>query len=608
MGAEFIAEEGTLKGFVLSLDEGEEWIIGRDPDQCSLVIEDPRASRKHLLCKKTAEGYLIQNLSDANPVSVNDQIMTGPTLLHDKDRVKIGGSVFRFYQEGIPDEISSGAGAGLPVANEWENTIEEERPFEASSELPEVHFDLSQTSRFIIKVIAGPNTGAEFALDVDRSYLIGTDTSSCDIIFNDLSVSREHARLTIAPDGTVTISDLNSRNGVMVDKERIAEQKALVPNSIVTLGTSSFLLIDREAPAETIAAPMFAPPPFEAEKPEEEVEIPEEAAPTVKVEEEVKPVEIVKEAPKPKANLGSLLLSMFLAGLIVLFGIGTVSLFREKEIVPPPKDYSKEIGAVMKDFPDVKYTFNSNTGKLFLVGHVANGIRKNELFYNLQGLTFIKGIEDHVVDDEAIWQEMNILLSKHPDFKGVSMHSPKPGVFALTGYLKTNEQMAALTDYMNLHFNYLDKLENHVVVEESIVEQMTSELAQKGFSGVTAALLNGELILTGYISTKEGENFQTLVGEFEKVQGIRSVRNFVVLVTPEQGVIDLNKRYPGRYNVTGYSKHGDVNINVVINGRIYSRGDVLKDPTLGELTITSIQPHAIFLEREGLKYKIGYNK
>ncbi len=63
MSAEFIAEEGVLKGLILSLEKGEEWSIGRDPEQSTLVIEDPKVARKHLICRKTEEGYVVESLA-----------------------------------------------------------------------------------------------------------------------------------------------------------------------------------------------------------------------------------------------------------------------------------------------------------------------------------------------------------------------------------------------------------------------------------------------------------------------------------------------------------------------------------------------------------------
>lgn len=671
MSAEFIAEEGLLKGLILSLDKGEEWSIGRDPEQATLVIEDAKVSRKHLICRRTPEGYVIENLSDTNPVLVNDQPFSGPKLLQEGDKVTIGGTVFHFYPEGAPpsyafepeyafesedaflddfeedeelakpeEEMPSEELPPLNEAAEEEapeekleaqeqesEEKEEERPFEepetseeppqeeeafeeeafyapiedeedlareeifSEPEEPEVTIDLTPSTRFLIKVIAGPNTGAEFALDLDRQYLIGTDPGTCDLIFNDLSVSREHARLTINKEGEIRIDDLGSRNGVVVDKERIIAPKKLAPNAVVSLGTSAFLLIDREAPSETIVAPIFEAPAEEEEALEEEAE------------EEEKAVPAVAKKPRRTVAAGSLLLALFIAGLAVLFGIGMVSLLQTHDVVAEKQDYQAEIQNILKDYPAVQYTYNVSSGKLFLMGHVKTAVEMNELLYKIKGLMFIRGVENNVVNDEAVWQEMNILLSKIPEFKGVSMHSPQAGVFVISGYLKTDRQAANLIDYLNVNFNYLNRLQNRVVVEQQIVEEVTAHLTQHGFGAVTTAFSTGELLLTGYVNSTQTYEYESLVDSFDEIPGVRSIKNFVVAVSPEQGVIDLNKRYPGKYRVTGFSKHGDVNINVVINGRILTRGD-----KLDSMTITSIQPHTIFLEKDGLKYKIEYNK
>ena len=50
MAAQIVGEDGLLKDFVLTLEEGlavpderEEpvWTVGRDPDLCRLILEDP---------------------------------------------------------------------------------------------------------------------------------------------------------------------------------------------------------------------------------------------------------------------------------------------------------------------------------------------------------------------------------------------------------------------------------------------------------------------------------------------------------------------------------------------------------------------------------------
>ncbi len=587
MGAELFAEEGVLKGIVLVLEGNDEWVVGRDPDLSSIILEDPKVSRKHLRVKKSEEGFLIENLSDTNPVEVNDLPILKPYFLQEGDRLKIGSTYFRFYHEGHPEAPQE----------RLEDIVRETiyRPEEEGVPSPAgTKIDLSLPSRFILKVIAGPNTGAEFSLEEGKEYLIGTDTLACDIVFYDLSVSKEHARLEVTKEGRISIEDLASRNGVVIDRKRIGVRTSVPPNTVVALGTSAFFIVDREAPLETITPPLPPLPSIE-----EKEEFIEEEIPSLK--EEKREMALAKKIPLPPA---AALLIAIISSLAVLMAIGLISLFKTKEVVVAPINYLQEIQSAVRNFSGVKFTYNPTTRQLFLVGHVATGVEKSELLYNLRGLPFLSSVEDNVVIDESVWQEMNILLSKQPGWKGVTMHSPAPGEFVLTGYLRTTEEFTALIDYMNYHFAYLGNLQYLVVVEEMVLDQVHALLVQDGFEDVTPTFANGILILSGYISAKSTDQFTQLLTHISDVQGVREVRNYVVGISPEQAVVDLNERLPGQFEITGFSKHCGVNINVVINGRIYSRGEIIE----GGFMITSIQPRVIFLEREGLKYKIEYSK
>lgn len=456
-----------------------------------------------------------------------------------------------------------------------------------------VSVDLSQPSRFVLKVLAGANIGAEFHLDTGKSYILGSDASEADIVFNDLSVSKQHAKVIVGNDGAIMLEDLGSKNGVIVEGKKIENNSTLSANQVVALGTTLFLLVDHLAPSETIAA-AFAPEDYGLfGRPQNA----EEVAYQAEVEEEEKR----KRATLPA---GSFILTLFIGGLAVLFGIGTASLFSAKEVIPLENvDAREDLERILKDFPSVRYTFNKSNGQLFLIGHVKNSIDKSELLYKVDALSFVKSVDDNVVDDEAIWQEMNILLSKRPEFKGISMQSPEPGVFVISGYLKTEEQAACLSDYLNVHFSFLSLLENKIVVESHMLKAISGHLLQSGFANIHVGFVNGEVVLTGYVNNGEASKFRGVVEELSIMPGVRLVKNFVVLLPAEEGIVDLNMRYPGRYRVTGCSKYGDVSINVAVNGRILTRGDIIDG-----MKVTSIQPHCIFLEKEGLKYKIEYNK
>lgn len=623
MAAKLVAEEGMLKGLVLSLDEGDQWVIGRDPDASQLIIEDSSVSRRHALCRKTDEGIVIENLSSTNPIQINDVDITEPTLLHHGDSVKIGNGVFRFYSEPsaqlvqetqetlnpadleeiLPPETAETPHADPKNVEELHDSIYEETSTEDKAAIAEINFDLTETGRWLLKVIGGPNNGAEFTMQTGNSYLVGTDPNSCDIVFHDNSVSRQHCRISVNEDDTISIEDLKSRNNTLVDGKPLENKQKLVPNTIVTAGTTSFVVYDREGEMQTIISPLLPSivkflQQDEARKAEEEA-----AAAGTKETEEAPVEEAVPEQPKEPhhSHLGAFLLLGIISGLMVIIGLGVSSLMRSEPVVVQEQvDTDAILKAAMANFPDVKYQFIKPLGRLNLVGHVLTASDKNELLYNLQGLNFIKSIDDKdVVIDQGVAGEINQVLAKNPAWRGISVQVPEPGHFVLSGYLQSRKQAEQIWDYISNNFSYLDLLDRRMIVEEDVIIQANQALQQIGLKDITAQMSNGELTLTGNITQNKTADLNKLVPQLKNIQGVRAVKNFVVELQPEQSMINVSDRY----EVTGFAQKGGVNMNVVINGRVLSRGD-----SLDGMVITSIKPNVIFLEKDGTKFRIDYNR
>src|SRR3954466_12170506 len=57
-------------------------------------------------------------------------------------------------------------------------------------------------------------------LNLASGTLILGRSSECQLVVRDVTVSRRHAEITVLK-GTVTVRDLNSRNGTFVDEERV---------------------------------------------------------------------------------------------------------------------------------------------------------------------------------------------------------------------------------------------------------------------------------------------------------------------------------------------------------------------------------------------------
>jgi type III secretion system YscD/HrpQ family protein len=576
MAGYLIAEEGPLAGLVVRLEEGEEWVLGRDPDESSIILEDPMVSRKHVICRLTAEGYILENLSSVNPATQNGKVIDEPVLLRESDILQIGSTFFRFSEK-APAFVEPFEEISLPYEVE---VIEEKE------DLSSVNVETEGDIRWFLKVISGPNNGAEFAMQRGSTYILGKDPNLCDIVFQDLSVSRQHSRLIVDDQNNVFIEDLGSRNGVLINGELIEKRHSVSSQDLVALGTTSFLMIDREQIHETI----ISPPSLQAIKTEEEP-IPE----VVPALEAVVEKRDWKEMVIPKKHL---ILAIFFAVAIIVGFASMMALFKTQHIALQMPDETQVIKNAISSFEEIQFSFNSSNGKIFLVGHVLTSVDKQELLYKVNNLPFITSIEDNVVVDEYVWENTNALLTTNPNWIGVSLHSPSPGKFILRGYLQTLDQMQALTDYMNFNFPYLDRLENQVVIETNLEAQIQSMLVSKGFSGVTFQLSNGEIVLAGRVDQNHSSAFSDAVDHMKSLKGVRTVKNFVIFTTADTSRIDISSQY----QVSGYSKKDDQNMFVVVNGKILSIGEVIDG-----MTITGILPNMVLLEKDGLKFRINYN-
>lgn len=629
MAAKFVAEEGLLKGLILPLDEGDQWIIGRDPDACQLLIEDPAASRRHLFCRLTPRGITVENLSSTNPVQINDVELTSPRLLKNGDFLKIGSGAFRFYAEG-----SSPAAASRPKKKDLEDIfseedLEDERHAHNASQphrktllsddaaeeeglLADIDFGMIESGRWLLKVISGPNAGAEFTMRSGGSYIVGTDPKACDIIFNDTSVSRKHARIRVSEDDLITIEDLESRNGTFVDGQKIEERHALDSNIVVNVGTTAFVIFDREGEMQTIISPLLPSivKVLQQEPPSEEVENDsrgEKTATKQKSSGSAAPVQReqkkVREDFKEKSHrtLTAFILIAIITGLFVLMGIGMVTLFQNTPDNPHALvDADKKLAEALAPFSGVQQTYNATTGKLILGGHVLTENAKRQLESNLQGLDFIKSLEDEdVVIDQKVVQDLNPRLARNPAWKGISLQLDGPGKFVLRGYLKTRQQMDTLVDDINSTFQYPNNLTYGIIVEEDVIAQIKLDLARAGLQGVKPSISNGgDIVLQGNIPSKNRNAFDKIVEKIAKIPGVRNVQDLVNEVEQTHSAVDITDRYI----VTGVSQTGG-NVSVVVDGRIVSKGDVLDG-----MVIEEINTKSVILEKNGVQYKIDLHR
>jgi type III secretion system YscD/HrpQ family protein len=477
-----------------------------------------------------------------------------------------------------------------------EDTIFDENAPAGKDALAEINFEVLDTGRWLLKVLSGPNKGAEFSMQAANTYTIGTDPNTCDVVFHDTSVSRQHVRIAISSEDALSIEDLQSRNGTLMDGEPLKIKKALPPNTVVSLGTTSFIVYDREGEMQTIISP-FLPSIVKVLQKEEEKKDGEKTGAPSSIQEETA---LQRAKEKASHHFGSMIAIAIIGGLLLIAGIGTVSLFQSHPVVvAEPVNIEGQLHDALSPFPSIKYQFNKTTGTLLLIGHVLTNTNRNQIRYNLEGLSFVRSIDDSgVIIDEFVWQEMNQLLTNNPNWRGITIQATAPGHFVLSGYLQTRKQAEQLSQYVSENFRYLDLLEKKVVVDEDVIAGVTSQLQTLGLKNAAVQVSNGELVISGNLPGNKTEAFQKLLKQFSGIQGVWNVRNLVTELPPEQTLINISDKY----TVTGYSNLGNT-ISVVINGRILSQGD-----SLDGMAITTIKPNMIMLEKDAVKYRIDYSR
>ncbi|MHB8156750.1 MAG: FhaA domain-containing protein [Desulfocucumaceae bacterium] len=112
--------------------------------------------------------------------------------------------------------------------NTFEDTLNFRRVSIDTSPMPVI----KQKSYCFLEVVEGPVAGKIFRL-TDFPSVVGR-RDSCDIIIQDESVSRRHARLE-PQEGSWLVTDLDSTNGTFVNGERM-KTKLLAPGDTVKFG------------------------------------------------------------------------------------------------------------------------------------------------------------------------------------------------------------------------------------------------------------------------------------------------------------------------------------------------------------------------------------
>lgn len=224
------------------LDAGE-FTLGRDADR-QMVLQSPSVSRRHCRVRVDATGVSIIDDGSANGVMINGARIAAntPTAIPPGSRVEI--AEFRLSIEPVgaappmPAVISGLPGMVPP------NPAPGMAPMGVSPQMPMAPMSgaapIGNGPSDLIRLIAegGQYSGRVFDLPPLTEFTIGRGVGN-ELILDDPSMSRKHAKVRRLGGGRVEIEDLNSANGTYINGRKISTAQA-GPGDTVRFGEVMF--------------------------------------------------------------------------------------------------------------------------------------------------------------------------------------------------------------------------------------------------------------------------------------------------------------------------------------------------------------------------------
>lgn len=242
--------------------------IGRDISNY-IVVDSRTVSRKHAEIVTEKDQFFIRDLKSNNGTLLNEKKITPKekVLLRSGDVIQIEDFDLLFH---------------IPAAGEAKNLQEIHEA--TDSDLLEIKMvkkllkAMDRDNAPSLEVLEGPKAGTRFVFEgKNQEVVVGRDPA-CEFQIDSEVISRKHIKIEKRFD-TLTLKDLNSKNGTYVNRQRVGEKK-LQDGDIIHLGTLTLafrnpqdltfdlappqLKEEKEEVKETPPPPPPAPPPSPA--------------------------------------------------------------------------------------------------------------------------------------------------------------------------------------------------------------------------------------------------------------------------------------------------------------------------------------------------------
>lgn len=208
---------GEMTGRKITL-ETNRTIIGRDPEQCAIVLEQATISKRHAILEinQASQATLI-DLGSSNGTYVNNQLIK-QRALEDGDCISFGPSgslAFTYHAKPAAREKP----APVAATEQFSNDAQWMARVEAAS---------AQPKRPAMET-------ANFTANDMPVLRLGRAPDNA-IVLDAPGISRYHASLSYGQGGQPVLADLGSKNGTYVDGKPVVEPRIVTPEDLIFIG------------------------------------------------------------------------------------------------------------------------------------------------------------------------------------------------------------------------------------------------------------------------------------------------------------------------------------------------------------------------------------
>ncbi len=210
--------------------------LGRDPEGEVVIDADaPVVSRRHAEIKKSEGQFSIIDLKSFNGTLVNDQRIAESVQLFDGDRIQlgVGGPVLRVIDPSHPAPARRVMRPGAPTPSQ-QAIPSAFGQIAAMAQRQTIVSTSGSLQPSAAQVSGQPQLLARLSFESRPQLSVGRAPDN-DVRLDGLQISNHHARFA-RTNGSVSVEDAGSTNGVYVNGERISGRRGVQLSDVIQIG------------------------------------------------------------------------------------------------------------------------------------------------------------------------------------------------------------------------------------------------------------------------------------------------------------------------------------------------------------------------------------